>query len=173
MNQLPDNEKECLSREISFYAGTPVEFIDIIISHIRVSYIFNIAARDIRADFGFGKELNSSFESIFRSNEMERISHDIEDIILVLDSKEVPSAVNTVKDYVILLSRCRLSQNVEYYRRLVESWLDLLCATDFGRFLKSWFGFLPKRYVRKNHSEIVDFVRETIDSMGGADIPKR
>jgi hypothetical protein len=104
---------------------------------------------------------------------MERISHDIEDIILVLDSKEVPSAVNTVKDYVILLSRCRLSQNVEYYRRLVESWLDLLCATDFGRFLKSWFGFLPKRYVRKNHSEIVDFVRETIDSMGGADIPKR
>ena len=163
MKQLADNEKEWLSRELSFYTNTPVEIIDIIIGHIRISYIFNIVAKDIRADFRFGKELNSSFQSDFKSNEMKQISYDIEDIVLVLDSKEVPSAINTVKDYVILLSRCRLSQNMGYYKRLVESWLDLICATSFGRLLKSWFGFLPKRYVRKNLSEIVDFVRESID----------
>lgn len=165
MVQLPYSEREWVQRELPFYAGTPVEIIDIIIGHIRISYIFNIPAKDIRADFGFGKELNSSFESNFKSNEMKQISYDIEDMILVLDSKEVPSAVNTLKDYVILLSRCRSSQNVEYYKRLVEGWLDLLRATSFGHFLKSWFGFLPKRYLRKNHSEIVDFCAKKHQSL--------
>jgi len=75
--------------------------MDIIVGYMRLSHVFDIPAKDIRADFKFGEELASSFTSPFRANEMRYVEYDIEDMLQVLDPKG-PIEVDTVKDYVIL-----------------------------------------------------------------------
>jgi hypothetical protein len=155
--EIPDAEREWVERELSSYSGTPVESIDIIIGHLRLSFVFNIAPKDIRADFMFGHQLRESFRSIVKSNEMDRVSYDTEDMLSISEGK--------VKDYVRLLSQCRLSHNVRGYKRMVEKWLNLLCATKCGHFLNDWFGFLPKQFVRRASQDIVEFVRGYINRL--------
>mgnify|MGYP001612603469 CR=1 FL=1 len=161
LQQLEGLDEKWLERELTYYAETTVEQMDIAIGYLRLSYIFNIPVKEIRSDLIFGEQLDATFISDFRDNELTLIRYDVEDMELVFG--DVKFKIVTVKDYVIALSRCRLSQNVQLYKKIVKDWIDLICATSFGRVLKRWVGFLPKRYVRKNHVEIIEFVQSFIN----------
>jgi hypothetical protein len=136
-------------RELSYYQGTPVDIMDIHIGYSRIGYIFKLSPWDLMADFKFGKELNASFVSDFRHNELDRIGFDIEDLCSILSIGITNiQKVNTIRDYIVLFAQCRLSGDEGEYKRLIKHWSNLQHATKIGQKCFEWFGFLPKYFVK-------------------------
>ena len=102
------------TRELHFYKGTFVDILDIHIGYSRIANIFNIVVNDIQANFRFGEELDASFISDFRHNELDQIVFDIEEFELILYPNKINKEVSIVKDYIILLAQCRQANFEEY-----------------------------------------------------------
>jgi hypothetical protein len=71
----------------------------------RVAYLFKRPLSVLRLDDRFGIELDASFVSDFRRNEMDRILFDVEDIAEILDDESVFSHIVTVNDFCNLVDR--------------------------------------------------------------------
>ena len=143
MNTITKENNSWAEKELKSFENFPVEVIDITIGYRRLSYIFQIEIHKISAEFKFGQELKASFFSIIKNNELDEIGYDIEDFESILYPQEV-NKVESVKDYVTLLAMCRVADN-DQYKTLITDWENLYHANSFGRFIKKYFGILPKK----------------------------
>ncbi len=75
----------------------------------RIGEVFGVSASSLSQDARFGVDLNASFNSDFRRNELDIISDDIHDVADKRSARDLASGrlvIHTVGDYCDFMERC-------------------------------------------------------------------
>jgi hypothetical protein len=99
---------EWLSGELAQYPDW-VTAEDVCFAYGRLARIFHVQPVELTASQRFGSDLTSSFESLFRPNEMRRLYFDVEDLTQEFGSDiAIPDQqAGTVRGYCLLMSMAR------------------------------------------------------------------
>lgn len=89
----------------------------------RIATIFSVPTDKVERSWRFGYELNSSFHSDFRRNELDRIDDDIHDVAdseILREFMTGTLTILTVGDYCDLMIRCSKKEERKVFRLLKE-----------------------------------------------------
>ena len=135
------NSDEWEEKELKAYEGTSVNRDDIRIGYKRLAYIFRWSSpTEIRSTLCFGVDLQYKPGTIISDSSSNEIQNDFEEMAFLLQTQRREKPILRVKDYIILLSQCRLLNASEKYSQLVDDWRKVRYATKAGMFLScGWF----------------------------------
>jgi hypothetical protein len=119
---LTAEESAWIEVERSKYAPT-CGSEDIAFAYARLATIFRRPITDISAEQEFGRDLQASFNSFFRRNEIDQVRLDLEDVAVDLspELKVDYDAAITVFGYVTVMCEAALLARMHLRRELAKS----------------------------------------------------